>query len=81
MDPTSVPINPADLKALLQSGGNTAALVLVYVGFKIKDMVKKYIETQLAMMESVIQTNAKLQESQKEISSALDTIKTKLGLI
>jgi hypothetical protein len=81
MDPTSgAIINPADLTSLLASGGNTAAIFLVYVGFKLKTMVQKYIETQIEMMQSVISTNEKIQKSQTEITTTLELVKTKIGV-
>lgn len=56
MDTSTLP----DLTSLLQSGGNVAAMVAVYVGLKVLDAVKAFLSRVAATIEETTQTNKRV---------------------
>jgi hypothetical protein len=56
MDTSTLP----DLTSLLQSGGNVAAMVAVYVGLKVLEAVKKFLNRVAATIEETTLTNKRV---------------------
>jgi hypothetical protein len=58
MDPSTI----NDLTKILQSGGNVAAMVAIYLGFKVLEVVKKFFEQVQQALDDTVKTNKRVIE-------------------
>lgn len=74
------PINPSDLTSLLQSGGNIAAMIAIYIAMQIKKVVKTFFDDVVGAIKQNVATNMEVIAAVKALRDDIQALHTQLAV-